>query len=188
MKTQLGIGMTILAVAVVGCGADAEQPASAPVAGNGTDRAFVAAMIPHHESAVEMAEIAKTRADSDFVRKLADDIVATQNDEIALMGDEDNALADAGIQPGKLTVPAHEMGMDMDPAALKTADPFDAAFIRMMIPHHEGAVEMANEELEKGADPELKRLAQAMIDAQQREIDEMIEHSRGYGEHGGHGG
>jgi uncharacterized protein (DUF305 family) len=44
------------------------------------DRAFVAAMIPHHESAVEMAEIAQ-RGESEFVKRLAGDIIRTQNAE-----------------------------------------------------------------------------------------------------------
>ena len=187
MRMQLGTGIAVLALAAAGCGSDEEQPASKAAKGNGTDRAFVAAMIPHHESAVEMAELAKRRGESDFVKELADNITRTQTEEIALMRDEDTALADAGVKPGALAVPAHAMGMDMDPAMLKSANPFDAAFIKMMIPHHEGAVEMANEELQKGADPELKQLAQAIIDAQQQEIDEMIEHSEGSTDSGGHG-
>jgi uncharacterized protein (DUF305 family) len=49
----------------------------------------------------------------------------------------------------------------------------DADFARMMIPHHQGAIEMAKVELEFGADPNLRRLAQEIIVTQQSEIDVM---------------
>jgi uncharacterized protein (DUF305 family) len=49
----------------------------------------------------------------------------------------------------------------------------DADFARMMIPHHQGAVEMAKVELQFGADPNLRRLAQGIIVTQQSEIDVM---------------
>ena len=54
--------------------------------------------------------------------------------------------------------------MDPDP---------DTAFVRGMLPHHEGAVEMAKIELKYGKDPELRKLAQAIIDAQEKEIEFM---------------
>jgi len=165
------------ALAVAGCGDDdsSTTPAS-EAAGNGVDRAFVADMIPHHESAIEMAKIAQKRGTSMFVKDLADDIVDTQSDEISTLRGEDEALETAGVKSGSLGVPDHMTGMDDDPAELETADPFDKAFIEMMVPHHEGAIEMAKAELAKGADPELKALAQDIIDAQQREITAMREH------------
>jgi uncharacterized protein (DUF305 family) len=49
----------------------------------------------------------------------------------------------------------------------------DADFALMMIPHHQGAVEMAKVELQFGADPLLRRLAQEIIVTQQSEIDVM---------------
>lgn len=160
------------AFAVGGCGDD-ESSSSNAAGGDGVDRAFVADMIPHHESAIEMAKIAQQRGESTFVKQLADDIADSQGDEIATMRREDEGLEMAGVKRGSLGVPGHMMGMDDDPAELKTAEPFDRAFIEMMIPHHEGAIEMAKVELAKGKDPELKALAQGIIDAQQREIAEM---------------
>lgn len=159
------------AVVVAGCGGD--DDAGPAASGNGVDRAFVADMIPHHTSAVEMAKIAQQRGDSAFVKKLADDIVASQTAEITTMRREDDGLKADGVKRGTLGVPAHMMGMDGDTASLKTATPFDTAFMKMMLPHHEGAVEMAKVELAKGGDPELKQLAQEITTAQKREIAEM---------------
>ena len=186
MRLKIPVATAVAAaLAVAGCGSDSEPSAgghdgpdtststSTAAGGNGVDRAFVAAMIPHHESAVDMAEIAEERGQSGFVKQLAGDIIRTQNEEVATMRREDAALAKAGVERGDLGVPDHAMGMDGDMAMLETADPFDPAFVEMMIPHHEGAVTMAKAELAKGADPELKALAQEMIDAQEREIEEM---------------
>jgi len=181
-KKTLALALAAGSFAVAGCGGGDDEPAaSAPGQGNGTDRAFVAEMIPHHRSAVDMAQIARKRGESEFVRDLADDIIRTQNTEIATMQREDRALETAGIKRGSLPVPDHMKGMDDDPATLRDAKPFDKAFLEMMIPHHAGALTMAEAELEDGADPELKMLAQQIITAQAREIRDMREHLGGGG-------
>jgi len=174
-RKLLAASAAVAALAIAGCGSDSDDSASSgpEPAGNGADRAFVADMIPHHQSAVDMAKIAEKRGQSPFVKRLAADIIRTQNEEITVMRSEDGELADAGIEKGDLGVGHSMMGMENDAAALEDANPFDRAFIDMMIPHHEGAVTMAEAELAKGKDPELRRLAEDMIEAQQREIADM---------------
>ena len=169
MRLNLNAILPAVAAAILLAGCGGDDP------GNATDRAFAAEMIPHHESAVDMAEIALERGESPFVKRLAGEIVRTQKAEIETLRREDAELADAGVKKGKLGVPGHMMGMDGDTAMLKTAEPFDAAFVKMMIPHHEGALVMAKTQLEKGSDPELKALAREIMAAQKREIAEMRE-------------
>jgi uncharacterized protein (DUF305 family) len=168
--------LTTLAVVgsllVAGCGSDDPDTASG-ASGNGVDRAFVADMTPHHESAIEMAKIAQQRGDSAFVKQLAEDIISSQSTEITTMRRVDAELDGAGVKASSLGVPAHMMGMDGSVASLKSADPFDEAFLKMMLPHHEGAVVMAKAELDKGKDPALKKLATQIISAQEREIAGM---------------
>jgi uncharacterized protein (DUF305 family) len=174
-----------LILAIAGC-SDESGGGSPNGSGNGVDRAFAAAMILHHESAVEMAEIAQERGESRFVKQLADDIVGTQNIEIDTLRAQDAELEQAGIEVGELGMDHDMMGMDEDPSVLRAAEPFDRTFIDLMIPHHEGAIAMAEVELDKGADPELRALAEQIIDAQEREIAVMKEHISGVPEHDGH--
>lgn len=63
----------------------------------------------------------------------------------------------------------HSMAMDLGPADAN----YDLRFIDAMTPHHQGAVEMAQEVLEKSQRPEMKKLSQDIITAQKREIDQM---------------
>lgn len=90
-----------LALAVAGCGSDEPEggAGAAGVAGNGVDRAFAVAMIPHHDSAVTMAEIAQERGESRFVKSLADDIVGSQNAEIEILRAQDAELEQAASKP-----------------------------------------------------------------------------------------
>lgn len=175
---------TVLAVGATACGSDSatvddveqEQASeSVDVVGNGVDRAFVSQMIPHHESAIEMARIASERAEHEELRELADEIVTSQSSEIETLTELDNQLEAAGVEPGDLRVPDDMAGMGMDSSMLQDADPFDRAFIDMMIGHHQGAIRMARVELEEGSNPEAKELAEAVIEAQAREIEQMNE-------------
>jgi uncharacterized protein (DUF305 family) len=67
---------------------------------------------------------------------------------------------------------AHKKMMEDMMAMKSTGDP-DKDFVMMMIPHHQGAIDMAEVELKYGKDPALKKMAQKIIDAQQQEIDDF---------------
>ena len=180
VSALLAFAVLLFAVALAGCGSDDDGAdgggAAQGAPGNGIDRAFVADMIPHHQSAVQMAKIAQRRGQSEFVKDLADDIIRTQNDEISTMRSIAAKLDDAGVKAQDLGIAEHAMGMDNDLAKLRDADPFDREFIDMMIPHHQGAIRMARVELDKGSSPQAKKLAEQIIKAQTSEIDAMNMH------------
>jgi len=179
MRTQRGLTLLAfaalaLAMLVAACGEDdTGSGGGSSASGNGVDRGFAAAMIPHHRSAVEMAEIAKERTDRSDIRQLAGAIVTTQKAEIEQLTALDQDLEDAGVEAGDLGVAQHEMGMDDDASMLEDAKPFDREFIDVMIAHHQGAIRMARAELENGQNRQLKALAEAIVDAQAKEIDQM---------------
>ena len=183
------IALGVIGALLIACGdSSTANSKTAPV----VDRAFAAHMIVHHQSAVRMAKTARRRGMSAFVNTLANDIVRNQTKEIATLRAADRRLRTAGIKKGSLGVPQHMTGMGDDMSMLESAKAFDRAFLKMMIPHHEGAVVMAKAELKKGKDPELKALARNIIIAQQREIREMRKHlgppaASGDTMHDGHG-
>lgn len=166
----------MIALSLSACGEDdPAMPGGSTEASSGPplDRAFAAEMIPHHESAVEMAVIAQERGESAFVRRLAETIISTQTAEIEFLRRAEQRLAKQGVETGSLGMMDHEMGMDGDVQALSSADPFDKAFMEMMIEHHEGAVAMAKIEVADGSDPDLQALAEDIIVAQEQEISDM---------------
>lgn len=168
------VAALLVAVSVLlsACGSD-DSKSSSNGSGNATDLAFVQDMIPHHKSAVSMATIASRRGEHPEIKSLAASIISSQNTEIAQMQTIAAALKSDGVKAGGLGLDESMMGMSMDNAALTKADPFDKAFVDMMVPHHQGAIRMARVELAKGKSPEAKTLAEAIIAAQSREIAEM---------------
>ena len=141
--------------------------------------AFLEAMIPHHEMAVEMAEMAKERGQDKEVKALASDIVSDQNGEIRQIERIYKRLYGEEIKPDPgahdvLGLSAKDAGMEhagMD--SLARAKPFDRAFIDEMIPHHQGAIRMAHAVVDKASDGEVKQLAEGIIKAQALEINRM---------------
>jgi uncharacterized protein (DUF305 family) len=141
--------------------------------GKYSDEAFIDAMVPHHEGAVEMAQVALKRAEHPEIRRLARDIVSSQEREIKQLGgirEREYGSAKSPMQMSEQDMQA--MGMS-DPEQLAQARPFDKAFIDDMIPHHESAIAMAEVARRETNDPEIRRIASDIVSAQEREIGKM---------------
>lgn len=160
------------AFALVACGDD-DGGGSAKA--TPTDRAFAVGMVPHHQMAIQMAEIAKENGSHQQIATVADDIISAQTAEISQLKTIDGRLADAGVKTGDLGMTDAEMGMDMNMGMLESKEGFDRMFIDMMVLHHQGAIRMARAQLANGEDGELSKIAQEVIAAQSKEIEQMNE-------------
>lgn len=178
----MAIALALLAAACGNSGGSATPPSSA--AFNNADIAFAQGMIPHHTQAVEMADLATTRASSAKVKDLASRIKAAQGPEIASMTAwlkswnkpvTASGGGMAGMDKGGST--GSGMGMmsaaDMKTLTASTGAPFDKMFLTMMIEHHKGAIGMAKTEQTTGKFADAKTMAGSIITGQQAEIDEM---------------
>ncbi len=173
-------------------GASPSPPAGASEApASAFDQAFIDMMVPHHQSATEMAKLAQERAEHEELQTLAADIIAAQDAEITQMRDwreEWFGSAETPPMDAMPMLPGMEMeGMDMDMGdgatmdmtmaieELRDAEPFDLAFIEAMTAHHESAIEAAEMALEESQNPDIRSLAEAIISSQQAEIAQMSE-------------
>ena len=197
MKLRSAVVLAVAAAVVfAACGGDdggsTSDSTSAPASTGGTattmptgdfdeaDVEFLQAMIPHHEQAIEMAELAldPTVGASAGIVDIATRIAAAQGPEIEQM----TAWLTAWGQPLQPdTSGGHDMssmdGMmpatEMDALDAATGAEFDALWAEMMIRHHEGAIAMAQDVKNSGADPEVLQLADRIIAAQQAEVTEL---------------
>jgi uncharacterized protein (DUF305 family) len=173
-------------VLIAGCGngdTTAEPSPSATTtkaAGfNDADVTFAQGMIPHHRQAVEMAELAETRAESPQVKELAAQIKAAQDPEIQTMTGwleswgEDVPEDMGGMDHGSMDMPGMMSSEDMDKLEAAKGAEFDTMFMNMMIEHHNGAIEMAKTEQSDGQYADAKALAKTIEQAQTAEIATM---------------
>jgi uncharacterized protein (DUF305 family) len=161
------------------------------------DARFIVMMIPHHQGAIAMAELALSRARRPEIKALAQRIIASQSREITQMrqwyrqwyGTDVPAW---GIGSGYGMGPGMGMGQSMGMGggmvmgwgmpgmgtsleALKSAPDFDRAFIEQMIPHHRMGVMMASHAEWNTQHPQLRELEAAMVRVQSQEIEQMAQ-------------
>ncbi len=181
-RTETVFFGVLLALLLAACSAPAAQTSTAPNADTMAgmdhstmpsmsdapyDAAFIDGMILHHEGAIIMANQALEQAERQAIKDLANEIVGAQEGEISQMQAwRAEWFAELAATGG--------MAMDMGPMAVPAGDaPFDQRFIQAMIPHHVGAIAMAQDALQNAERQEIKDLAQAIISAQEAEIAQM---------------
>lgn len=178
----------VLILALSACGSGDDSHSTMPGAGttssstaDGTTTAssgdveFAQMMIPHHEQAVEMADLALANdTASPEVKALAGQIKAAQDPEIQTM---QGWLAQWGASQSSGSMDHGSGGMmsDDDMSSLMGASgpEFDQMWLTMMIEHHEGAIEMAQDVLDTTSNPEVEQLATAVVEGQEKEITTM---------------
>jgi uncharacterized protein (DUF305 family) len=168
------------------------------------DHDFVAMMEPHHQGAIDMSEAELRYGHNEQLRRIAQDIVVEQLQEIAAM----RAASGEKLTPTEATLAASFAGAgpglgfsspgpaDNEPPFLKRERPFlaqnDAAmtkmmndmtikptgnidrdFVAMMVPHHQGAIDMAQAELRYGREAQLRLIAQEIVVDQIQQISLM---------------
>ncbi|WP_193045080.1 DUF305 domain-containing protein [Mycolicibacterium baixiangningiae] len=146
---------------------------------NADDVTFARDMMPHHQQALQLVDLARGRSNDPALLELASAIAAAQGPEMDQLA---GMLRSWGQDP--------EVGMDhsghdmaampgmVDDATMKRLESlsgreFDTLWLESMISHHQGAVEMAKAEIANGDNPEAKAMAQHIIDAQEAEIAQM---------------
>jgi uncharacterized protein (DUF305 family) len=129
-------------------------------------RHFLEQMIPHHEDAVTMSDLALQQAEHPELKQLATTIKKTHSAEITQMQDWYQQWYGADV-PATTTMSMGQM------QSIDGAKPFDKAFIEAMVPHHERAVMMSTMALQSADRPEFRTFLQNIITTQTAEIEQM---------------
>jgi uncharacterized protein (DUF305 family) len=155
------------------------------------DRDFTCMMIPHHQGAIDMAQAELLYGHDQKLVRIAQEIVVEQLQEITAMrlaiGEPASPTwVTNGAQDGSTAAPSHQanqkgdtlflsrsnaaMDKMMTDMAVRPTGDVDHDFVAMMVPHHQGAINMAQAELQYGQNPQLKTIAEEIIVDQQQEI------------------
>ena len=140
--------------------------------GKYSDERFIDAMVPHHQGAIEMAKVALKNAKHEEIKELSHNIISSQRaeiEELKAIKREEFGISQVPMEMG----PQQTRSMMMNPQHLAQSEPFDKAFIDAMIPHHHSAIYMAQVAHEKSKIAAIKELAENIMSAQKREIEQM---------------
>lgn len=186
MKRILALLTALIAALAVlaACGGNetSGDDSSAGQGFNDADVQFATDMIPHHAQALSMVDLTVGKDLSPEVEALAEEIRMAQTPEIEQMAAwlekwgepvPETSRDHAGHDMGAMDMPGMASMEDMAALENATGPEFEQMFLTMMIEHHQGAIEMAQTELEEGENSAAKKLAQDIITAQQREITQM---------------
>ena len=192
-RALLGVLALLVLIAAAFAGSAALSPRT-PLDGS-ADAGFARDMAAHHEQAVEMAEIVRDRTDDDTIRVIATDVSLTQTAQIGMMqgwlalwglpvasagprmawmtGDEHGGMQHEQASSMGGTMPG--LASRADIARLRTLPTAqaDRLFLRLMIAHHRGGVQMAEAGERLAGTPEVRDFARRIATSQQAEIQQM---------------
>jgi uncharacterized protein (DUF305 family) len=196
MRITPALAALTLGLALAACGSDDAADTDVTVSAtehNDADVSFATDMIQHHAQALAMVDMTVGRDLDPDVTTLAEDIRAAQGPEIELMVDwlndwnepvpetvrdhvnaghgDDGEMGHEGMDHGDM--PGMMSAEDMDTLEQAPADEFQDMWLGMMIEHHEGAVEMAQEEVGEGRFQDAVELAGDIVESQTSEIEEL---------------
>jgi uncharacterized protein (DUF305 family) len=145
------------------------------------DLQFIDQMIMHHQGAIMSSEHMISDSEQPELREFAQDIQESQSEQIEQMQEwREQWYGDAAGRAFGMMNPSQTDGMMSEGMMggsmqeVMGGEMTDAMFLRMMIPHHQLAVEMSEEALHEAEHPELRELAQTIIDEQSAEIELML--------------
>ena len=149
------------------------------------DLRFLDSMIPHHQGALVMAKEVVAKSKRPELIKLANSIISDQKQEIAQMqklrkqwypkAAATPIMWHAGMNGEMPMTAEHKQMMQMNMSLGKADAEFDRRFLDAMIPHHQGAVTMGKDALQKSKRPEMQKFAKNIVTSQQKEIDLMTQ-------------
>ena len=147
----------------------ATTPASGPY-----DLQFIDSMTRHHQMAINMAKMAEPNFAHKELKEAARKIVDDQQAEIERLKSWRDQWYPGAASAENMQMPGmSSISMDMSHMQTMSGNQLDLMFIDMMVPHHQGAVELANDALAKAEHAEIKDLAREIVAKQTREIEQL---------------
>ncbi len=180
--------LPLLLAPLASCGGEDEPAGGADSNGgfNDADVAFATAMIPHHAQALAMVDLTLGRDLDPALAALTEQIRTTQTPEIETMTDwltswdepvpkteRDHANAHDDMEMDDSEMPGMMSAEDLEELEALSGAEFEEQWLDLMIEHHEGAVEMAEDEIADGSFPAAIALAEEIVEGQSAEIEQL---------------